>query len=265
VCLSGPFAHGQATTTPPKPAETPAEEKWQFDRSLSVSPRPESIPALAYRLFPLITDRKDGNAVPIYLRLIFEQNDAAQRDWTETPKKWNAVPIEQMPLAQAKEFVARYKNFYRQFELGARRKNADWNYTLDQGSVIDILLPDVQTMRGFVPMLLLRIRVELAEGNFKAAAYWLESSFAFSQHVGNGPFLINRIVGIACANQFADCALDFVAMPDAPNLYWPLTALPRPLIDLRDSLEIEQQVMDMQFTDLGNVEQPRSPEQWERH
>lgn len=263
LCVSGPFVLGQTTTTVAKPADTPAEEKWHIERSLSVSPRAESKPALAYRLFPVITDRKDGNAVPIYLRLIFEQNDAARSDWTETPKKWIAGPIEEMPLAQAKEFVDRYKNFYRQFELGARRKNADWNYTLDQGSIIDILLPDAQTMRNFVPMLRLKIRVELAEGNFKAAAYWLETGFAFSQHVGSGPFLINRIVGIACAFQFADSAFDFVAMPDAPNLYWPLTALPRPLIDLRDSLELEQQVLEMHFTDLANVERSRSPEQWD--
>src|SRR5262249_5294600 len=90
-----------------------------------------------------------------------------------------------------------------------------------------------------------------------------ETGFAFSQHVGGGPFLINSLVGIACANQFADCLLDLVALPEAPNLYWPLTAMPRPLIDLRDAMELEQAVLEMQFPDLANVEQTRSPEQWD--
>ena len=63
--------------------------------------------------------------MPIYLRLNFEQNDAARREWRETPEKWNALPIDEIPLAEAKAFITRYKNFYRQFELGARRKKAD--------------------------------------------------------------------------------------------------------------------------------------------
>jgi hypothetical protein len=110
----------------------------------------------------------------------------------------------------------------------------------------------------------LRVRVALAEGEFGAAAHWLQTGFAFSRHVGDGPFLINRLVGIACGNQFADCLLDFVERPGAPNLYWPLTALPRPLIDLRESMEIEQQVMETQFPELADLDSPRSPEQWDR-
>jgi hypothetical protein len=259
----GHSVHAQTPKNAPKSANSAAEEKWLVDRSFTLAPRAESKPAMAYRLFPLFTERKEGNAVPIYLRLNFEQNDASRRDWTETPQKWNVMPVEEIPLAQAKEFVTRYKNFYRQFELGARRKTAEWNYTLDQGSVIEILLPDAQTMRGYVPMMVLKARVELAEGNFVAAARSLETGFAFSQHVGNGPFLINRLVGIASATHFAECLLDFVALPEAPNLYWPLTALPRPLIDLRDSMELEQAVAEMQFPDLAEVERARSPEQWD--
>ncbi len=127
----------------------------------------------------------------------------------QTPEKWNAMPIDKIPLKEANEFLNRYKNFLRQFDLGARRKTAEWNYTIDQGSVIDVLLPDAQMMRGYVPMMVLKVRVALAEGDFAAGAHWLETGFAFSRHVADGPFLINRLVGIACANQFADCLLDF--------------------------------------------------------
>jgi hypothetical protein len=244
-------------------AKPPAEDKWFLDRSLTLSPQLEPRPALKYRLFPLASERKDGNAVPIYLRLNFEQSDAARRYWTDTPVKWNTMPIDKIPLKEAKEFLNIYKNFLRQFELGARRKTADWNYTLDQGSVRDILLPDVQTMRGYVPMMVLKVRVELAEGDYAATAHCLETGFAYSQHVGNGPFLINSLVGIACANQFTDCLFDFVQQPDVPNLYWSLTALPRPLIDMRDALDMEYRFLDMQFPDLADLDRPRSPEQWD--
>jgi hypothetical protein len=258
VLFTAPVVRGQ----PAKP-DAPGADKWLFDRTLTITPREESKPALAYRLFPVATDRKEGNAVPIYLRLNFEQSDAARRKWTETPRPWNAMPIDKLPLGEAKAFLDEHKTFLRQIDLGARRKTAEWNYTLDQGSIIDVLLPDVQSMRGYVPMMVLRVRVALAEGDFGAAAHWLQTGFAFSRHVGDGPFLINRLVGIACGGLFADCVLDFVERPSAPNLYWPLTALPRPLIDLRDSMEIEQQVMEMQFPELADLDRPRSPEQWD--
>lgn len=255
---------GPASADPLAAAEPPAEKNWLLDRSLSLTPMPEPRAALAYRLFPLSSERKDGNAVPIYLRLNHEQNDAARRDWSETPLKWNEGPVDKIPLKDARAFLTHYARFLRQLELGARRKTADWNYTLDEGDgVINILLPDAQMMRGYVPMLLLKARVELADGDFAASAHWFETGFAYSRHVGDGPFLINRLVGVACASQFADGLLDFVDRPDAPNLYWSLVNLPRPLIDMRDSLDLEYLFLGMQFPDLADLDRPRSPEQWD--
>jgi hypothetical protein len=245
-------------------AKSAEGDKWLLDRTLKLTPRPEPRPALAYRLFPLAADLKEGNAVPIYLRLNHEQNDAARRDWAETPAKWNNMPLDQIPLDEARTFLKRYRTFLRQFELGARRKTAEWSYTFDQGSVIDILLPDAQSMRGFVPLLLLKARVELAQGHFAAAAHWLETGFAFSRQVGSGPFLINRLVGIACAGQFLDCVLDFVQQPGAPNLYWSLSSLPSPLIDLRDAIDFEYRVLELEFPDLAGLDRPRAPGEWDR-
>ncbi len=56
------------------------------------------MPALKYRLLPLNSELKEGNAVPIYLRLVHEQNDATRKYWTETPKPWNGMPVDKIPL-----------------------------------------------------------------------------------------------------------------------------------------------------------------------
>lgn len=254
---------GEAPQTSSKGDSSSTQEKWRFDRSITASPAAEPTPALAYRLWPMVWERKEGNAVPIYLRLNHEQNDAARREWSETPKKWLTIPLKDIPLDQAKEYLNRWKNFLHQLELGAQRKTAEWNYTLDQGSVIDILLPDAQMMRSYVPMMLLKARVELAEGNYAAAAHWLRTGLSFSQHVSKGPFLINSLVGIAGADQFLDVVLDFVEQPGAPNLYWSLTNLPRPLIDLRDGIDIEYHVVEMELPDLADRSASRSPEEWD--
>ena len=227
---------------------------WGIDRSLSVSPQTAPVPALKYRLLPLNSELKEGNAVPIYLRLAHEQNDAARKYWTETPMPWNAMPVDSIPLEEARKFLQDHRRMLRQFELGARRRTAEWNYTLDEGNPIEMLMPDTQQMRNYAPMLVLQVRVALADGDFTRAAHHLETCFAISRHVGEGPFLVNSLVAIALASQFAGTVADFVERPGAPNLYWALTALPRPLIDLRRAQDVE-----FQFIEIGvsRISRPR--------
>src|SRR5581483_10670593 len=125
----------------------------------------------------------------------------------------------------------------KQLELGARRKSAEWNYTFDEGDPVGILLPDISTMRNLVPLLVLQARAALTANDYAGAARAFETGFAFSRHVGAGGFLISDLVAVAGCDRFADRLTEWVARPDAPNLYWSLTALPRPLIDLRDGMD----------------------------
>jgi hypothetical protein len=251
----------RAKDKPTKPAK-PASP-WFVDRSLTVSPQRAPLPALKYRLLPPGWDLKEGNAVPIYLRLVHEQNDAARRYWTETPGPWNLLPVDRIPLDQARKFLQGQRRFLRQFELGARRRRAKWNYTLDDGDPIGMLLPDVQIMRHYAPMLVLQVRVALAEGDFTAAAHHVETGFAFSRHISRGPTLIHSLVAIALASQFASTIADFVERKDAPNLYWALTALPRPLISLRKALDFEYRMLEMQIPELGDLDRERTARQWD--
>jgi hypothetical protein len=244
-------------------AQDKAASPWLIDRSLVVSPQGAPAPALKYRLLPLTSELKEGNAVPIYLRLVHWQSDAARKYWTETPQPWNLLPVDKVPLAEARAFLQRYRYFLRQLEVGARRRTAEWNFTLDEGHPISLLMPDVQTMRDYTPMLILQARVALADGDFPRAAHHLETGFAFSRHVAEGPFLINSLVGIALGSQFAGTVTDFVERPGAPNLYWALTALPRPLIDLRTVLEREYRIVEMEIPELDELERARTAEQWD--
>lgn len=266
VCCAFGAVVALARAEGPPPAKgdaKPAAEKWLIDRALELTPEPEPVPVLQYRLFPLASELKEGNAVPIYLRLRHEQSDAARKRWYERPSELNQLPIGRLPVNEAREFLNGYRRFFQQFDLGAKRKRAEWNYTLDQGSVIDILLPDAQEMRSYIPLMVLRARVAIAEKNWTAAVHALETGLTFSRQTSEGPFLINSLVGIACASQFTNTLLDFVSRPGAPNLYWSLTALPRPFISLRHAMEFEQRFMAYQFPELTDLDRPRTPEQWD--
>jgi hypothetical protein len=263
VLLTGLLSALRGEAPPPeKKGDDKPGDQWLFDRTLTVSPAAAPVPALKYRLYPAFAERKDGNAVPIYLRFAHERTDARKKELREKPEEWNKVPLDRLPLAEVKQFLDSNKYNLRQLELGARRKTADWAYTLDADNPIGLRLPDVQEMRMHAPLLVLKARVEIAEGRYADAVRTLETGFSFGQQINEGPFLINGLVGIAIASQFADCLLDLMERPDAPNVYWALTVLPRPLIDLRNANELEQVVPQMQMPDLADLDRLRSAEQW---
>ncbi len=257
LLLLAALGRGQA----PAEKEQPTVEKWQTDRALTISPAAAPLPALKYRLFPSVMDRKEGNAVPIYLRLVYEQGNGYTARMSEGVEKWKALPLSKPPVAEARDFISGYSHTLRQMELGARRKNAEWNYTLDQGpdfgGVYGIRVGDAQTMRAFGRLLAVAARVQAAEGDFPAAIHTLETGLAFSQQVSDGGLLMNSLIGMAIATPFLDTATDLMERPGAPNLYWALTALPRPFIDFRKSLELEQRTMELQFPELTDLGRPR--------
>jgi hypothetical protein len=254
----------RADDKPPPKADDKPPSPWVVDRTLTVSPAAAPVPALQYRLLPLHSVLKEGNALPIYLRLTHEQGDASRKYLVETPKSWNEMPVDKVPLTEARKFLKDYRYMLRQLELGARKRTVDWDYTLDEPNPIGLLLPDVQWLRtNYSPMMILQVRVALADRDFTAAAHHLETCFAFSRHVGDGPTLIHKICGFALAAQFTGAVADFIERPDAPNLYWALTALPHPLIDLRDALEWEYRMLEFQFPDFNDLDRERTPEQWD--
>jgi hypothetical protein len=262
ICLFSGL-RGQSPQPVEKKDEPQPDDKWLVDRTLAVSPAAAPVPALKYRLYPSTAERKDGNAVPMYLRFAHERRDARKKELQEKPQEWNKLPLEKLPLAEVKQFLAGYQYNLRQLELGARRKMADWSYSLDAGNPIEMLLPDAQEMRMHAQILVLKARAEIAEGRYPDAIRTLETGFSFSQQLGEGPFLISGLVGVAMANMFADCTLELMERPGAPNLYWALAMLPRPFVDLRHANELEQQMVEMQFPDLADLDRPRTPEQWD--
>ena len=265
LCAAGaPSARLQAEKPPDnQKASEKSADKWFEVRVVTVSPAPAPVPALRYRLYPSFMERKEGNAVPMYLRFAHERSDAIKKQIREKPQEWNKLPLDKLPLPEVKKFLDGYKYNFKQLDLGARRKTADWSYSLDAGDPIGLRLPDVQEMRMHVTLLVLKARDEIAENRYADAVRTLETGFSFSQQINEGPFLINALVGIAAASQFSDCLVELMERPDAPNLYWALAVIPRPLIDLRKPNEVEQKMLEMEFPILADLDRQRTPEQWE--
>lgn len=238
------------------------KEKWEEDRSLTVAPKAAPVPVFKYRLFPAAPDRKPGNAAPIYLRFAHERTDQTKKQLAEKPREWNALPLDKLPVKEAKEFLGRFRYNLEQLDLGARRETCDWNYTLEVNDLVGLHLSDAQEMRMHMNLLVLQARVEMAEGDYAAAIRTLQTGYAFSRHVAEAPVLISGLIGLAGMSMMTTCAFELAERPDAPNLYWALTALPRPLIDLRRPLEFDQRFAELQIPELNDPGHVRTAEQW---
>ncbi len=105
---------------------------------------------------------------------------------------------------------------------------------------IGTLLPDVQEMRTFASLLLMRARLAMAEGRLDDAHRDLQTTLTVAHQTAHAPVLICDLVGIAIASQAMSQLDQFIQCPNAPNLYWSLTDLPQPFVDLRLGLQGER-------------------------
>ena len=92
----------------------------------------------------------------------------------------------------------------------------------------------------------------------------MQTGYALARHTADCPFLVCGMVGAAIASMMDKQLETLVQSPNCPNLYWSITALPNPLIDLRPGLALEADSLFLEFPELRDLEHARhTPEEWE--
>jgi hypothetical protein len=225
-------------------------------------------PALRYRLLPELRDTTPGNAALLYYRAFSPEwwgtfrRDPKFVDIMDEAQKW---PLDKLRHPSATESthlgIVRKDNALKEVDRAARRAFCDWEMTpriREDG--IGLLLPDVQSMREFARMLAVRARLELADGQFDQAAYTFQTGLQMGRHIGDAPTLIQALVGAATTAVMLQQVEEWVRTPDAPNLYWALTNLPQPYIDLRKPLQGERILIDSLFPGMREaLADPNAP------
>jgi hypothetical protein len=218
---------------------------------LTLAPMAEPTPALKYPLLPELRERTSGNALLRYYRAFSPEWQYHRRDHKvmEQIAAANAKPLRDLDRAEVERLSRLFgAPMLREIDRGARRTYCDWEL-IDRmrEDGIGLLLPDVQGFREIASLLQFRARQELLAGKFDQAARTLQTGLAMARHVSEGPTLIHGLVGIACGTRMLDAVDDWIDRPGAPNLYWALTDLPRPLVSLRTDLQGEYLFIDHLF------------------
>jgi hypothetical protein len=216
-------------------------------RKLTISPAAAPIPALKYQLLPELRETTPGNAALLYYRAFspeWSHNIRANADLQKTiDDALDRSPAELKALADL-HFVRGWM-MLKEIDRAARRSYCDWELSprvREDG--IWLLIPDVQELRKFAKYLKLRAKLELADKRFDEAAYTLQTGLQLGRHAAHGPTLIQALVGVAITAVMSQEVEDWVQVSDSPNLYWALTDLPTPYIDLRMPLQGEKLFID---------------------
>ncbi len=207
---------------------------------LTLHPMAATPPALRYRLLPDLLEQVPGNAADLYKKAAPLLQQVGRED-DFLLEVFEKLSLDRLPREEVRRLLGEHKEALELVERGARCEYCNWGLAERlRKSGIGAALPEIQPMRVAARLLAMRARLEMAEGHFDRAARTIRTGLALARHVGDGETLISFLVGNALAGVMAGQIDLFVQQPKAPNLYWPLTELPRPFIDIRKGLEGER-------------------------
>jgi hypothetical protein len=231
---------------------------------LTLHPAPLPIPALKYRLLPSRLDQTPGNAAVHYGKVTAEHvRFFSNRDgMLDRIDRGQTLPLEDIRSGKAGNLPID-DDLERPIRRGAHCRICDWQLPIGDGPFYTMPLPEVQQTRTFARILCVRARMQMAEGDFADAVDTLQCGYALARHVATGETIVNGLVGIAICEIMSRQVFDFVQQPKSPNLYWALTTLPQPLIEIREALDVERMGIELSFPELSGIESAkRTPEEW---
>lgn len=237
-------------------------------------PSPEPRPALKYQLLPPFVERRPGNAAVYWSRMWSERAHFFTKYEKEYYEPGLIGTWMKMPLGDAREKEYREKELvkvipllrlqgvYADMERAVRCESCDWQLPIREGNLFSIV-PAVQEPRRLARMLEAKVHLEIAEGNYDEAVRTLQTGYAQARQVAQGPTTVEALVGVTIAGMMSHKVEQLIQQPDAPNLYWALSTLPRPLVDFRPAGELDSSGLYLQFPELRDLNKKRlSPEGW---
>jgi hypothetical protein len=210
-------------------------------RRLTLTPAKASSPALRYRLLPDLLEQRTADAAPHYRRASFLLRRDVPQPVRSALYDWSDLRTDQLPKEQVRQALALAEPALGEVECGALCESCDWGHTENlRRDGIFTVLDGIQEMRELHFFLLLRMRLDLVEGRTPRALRTARLALAMAQHVAESPTLISCLISFAMATRTAAVLEEVIERPDAPNLYWALTDLPRPFVDLRRAVQGER-------------------------
>ncbi len=233
---------------------------------LTIHPAEAPRPALEIQLLPPFLDRRPGNAALLYMKSFLLLAMTKTSDETfDKMISWFETPPELLPQEKMRKVLGGpFRDTVHYAELAARRARCDWEMPFrEEENIFGILLPELSSARNIARVIALRARLHIAEGNYDEAFHDLQTGYAMARHMADQPTLVSGLVALAIADVMTDQVQLVIQGPKVPSLYWTITALPDPLIDLRKALELEAVGVYLLFPEFEQaIWRGYTPERW---
>ncbi len=215
----------------------------------------KQVGAFHYRLLPDPLDRTPRNAAPLW-RLAVEAERRVQQRMTPKEEPWaGGMALQQLPRKEVRDFLSHYAATFRLARRAACCDQCNWQIppitiqSIEESVSFEML----NRSRQLIWLLGVRCRLQMAEDRYEDAAETLQIGFALACHLCESDSALSNLVGIALASIMVNHVEEWVQTPGSPNLYWALTALPRPLTNLRRTYEQEFGIIPRSFPTLRRL------------
>jgi hypothetical protein len=203
---------------------------------LYVRPMAAPKPALKYQLLPELSELNPGNPAQTYLKCFMEQRPLFYgKEGVARRNRFRSMSLLELRLEPMAEYSS---NSVRWAEWAARLDTLDWQALQSiQDGGMDRVPAEVGPMQVLAEYLHVRLRFQVAKNQFDDAIRTAKTLLALSRHLGEHPTEVADLVGLGAAHLALDTLEDMVQQSGCPNLYWALTDLPCPLVDLRKGVQ----------------------------
>lgn len=244
-------------------ADRPADKEELKTVTLALHPADEPQPAMKYVLLPDMLERQPGNAAVLYNKLALEWTEIKDKDSVDKLLDASDRSLADLPIEEAKKTLSQCHYILDGLHRAARRESCDWQLTFREENPYTMLLPELAAMRSLSKLLVLQARVQIAEGKLDDAIVTLRTGYAMGRHMAQNSTVIGGLVGMAISQLMSRELLVLLEQPDAPNLYWALTNLPSPLVNLRSAFETEGKLIYLWYPEFQHLDDlPHTPEYW---
>jgi len=199
----------------------------QSEKKLRLVPQAADSNKPFFRLLPTEDEQEPGNAVPVLLRITYEQTTFMANDFLRLHE------YAEMDVSDPRLAELQFDSFARQIIRAGSMSYAEWEYPLYSDKPYSILLPDMQSQRQLAGRGMSGwIRQRLAAGEVTEALQGIRAQIACGRHCAAAPVIVCQLVGAALAHMGLENLELAIQRADVPNMYWSLAALPPTLQDL---------------------------------
>jgi hypothetical protein len=201
-------------------------------QTFELTPSPPSVQ------YWLLTDpRKSlpGNAAFLYADAAATLNDAVNRETADAlDAYWSGrgdFDARAAAVDKAKVYFT-VDSIYQLLAVAARREEYQWDSSYRQQGA-ETLIPHILGERRLSDFISVRALEQIRAGKFVDAVDTLRLGYEMGHKAGTEQLLICGLVGSAIVSQSAHITQELMKQPSAPNLYWALASLPKPMVSFQ--------------------------------